>query len=259
MGHPPRHPAASPPCHPCWSRVTLGAAWLRAARTAATLQGRSWASVGAATMRRGYGCAPHPEPQSCGGSLAATVGANGTHPWAMVLPALLVLGRGCTWSQVTPHTGGAGTRSPPTVESLGRPWLGSSPPSPAQSCHFPGRCQRVPMSCALGQSEAPLPAASQVPSLATPWCPVAPVGALPPPPLFAPCTRSLFPASSPGQDPSANSSSGGQAPSGEANPAPAAGSCGESPRAAAAPRGPRRDLGAASVLLQGCLPSSEDV
>lgn len=44
------------------------------------------------------------------------------HPWGTVLPALpavLVLGRGCTWSQVTRHIGGAGHMFP---IHCGNPW-----------------------------------------------------------------------------------------------------------------------------------------
>lgn len=87
-----------------------------------------------------------PEPQSCVGFPAATVGAHGTHPWVILLPALptmLVLGTACagTWAHMVPGdpaaarmlTAGGRARGPHLLWKT----LVLSPPSPVQSCHFP--------------------------------------------------------------------------------------------------------------------------
>lgn len=92
--------------------------------------------------------APAPlEPQSCVGFPAATVGACGTHPWVMLLPALpamlaLALGAACagTWAHMVPGdpaatqmltVGGRACIPLPLQKTL---VLSLS--SPVQSCHF---------------------------------------------------------------------------------------------------------------------------
>lgn len=166
------------------------------------------------------GCSHHEEGIWLLPSRPTTVGARGTHAWVVpVLPAALALGAACagTWASMVPGDPAA-TRM---LAAWGRAhvllllWkaLVWSLPSPAQSCHFLCCCSRVPMSCAPGTGARWSVASSPCGELASlPGHPAASgalTGALPSAPFFAPRIWSLFPASSPSQDLTINSCSGG--------------------------------------------------